>query len=137
MRAMVAILASDKQTSAAGLVQLVVLSGPRRSGKTTAACRAIAERGGVYTTAHQFTRPGLDLERVHRARVLVIDDTGDENLNDFGLCQIGEAIKAVCDKGGLVVACTKEPKQRTWEEHYEVEKLLAERGAWVAIGGQR
>jgi DNA replication protein DnaC len=70
----------------AGEGGLLVLGGPAGSGKSFAASHAIAERGGMFVPAADLARP-LNYEpgesdpiaAMKRARVLVIDDVGDEH----------------------------------------------------------
>jgi hypothetical protein len=141
IRAVVARTPAQVATNGSAAVQLrgnervIVLAGPHRIGKTLAACYALAARGGSYTLAYQYTRPGLDIEQVGRAQTLVLDLMGDEALNGFGLARMSEAIHRVYDQRGLVVACTRQLDRRAWEHKYgsAIASLLASSGAWFAF----
>jgi hypothetical protein len=88
--------------------RIAVFGGNVGRGKTIAACYAIAYRGGLYTVAGQWSRPGLDLEAAKVAPVLVIDQLGREYAGeraDYMRSQLEEVLDArVADRRLTVCA---------------------------------
>lgn len=67
----------------AGSTSIMILIGSIGSGKSVAACWAMAERGGNFVSAHDLARISTDFKRdlwqtLVSAHVLVVDDLGDE-----------------------------------------------------------
>lgn len=80
-----------------GAEVLLVLAGNPGRGKTMAACYAIGLRGGEYTVAGQWARPGLSLESLKTTPVLVVDQLGREHAgerSDFMRAQLEEVLDA-------------------------------------------
>ena len=122
-----------------GHERLLILAGPRRLGKSTAACLALAERGGAYMLAHDF-RPGFDVDRALRARVLVIDQWGRETHgdSDWSLQLLEHVVKTRYEHRRHTIGCGNFHGRRgEFEQFYGpiIASLLAEGGAWFDFGG--
>lgn len=102
LRVVRAVLGRKRQTvplvtsSAVDLVgdeAIIALCGPRGVGKSIAACWALGQLGGRYTTAYQFVRPGLDLDDLKRTPLVVIDQLGRQYAaSDYGPQQLEEVL---------------------------------------------
>lgn len=121
--------------------RLLLLAGPRRLGKSTAACVPLAERGGAYVLAHDF-RPGFDVDRAVAARVLVIDQWGREEhgQSDWSLQLIEHVVKTRYEQKRDTIGCGNFAGLRAnFEKFYGdiISSVLNEGGAWIDLKGDK
>jgi hypothetical protein len=122
-----------------GSERFLFLAGTMRFGKSTAACLAIAERGGWYIQAPEI-RPGFDERRAIAARVLVVDQWGTEHQgdSDWAIKQLSHVVKSRYEYKRDTIGCGNVRGLRAqFEQLYGpvVAKVLNEGGAWFEFKG--
>ena len=90
-----------------GSESIIVLAGKCGVGKTVAATWALSRTGGRYMHAAEFSRIGLDLPDLKRAKTLVVDQLGMESIGESGwmLSQFLDVLDARYGAMRLTVLC--------------------------------
>jgi hypothetical protein len=116
---------------------LVVMAGNVGVGKTVAASYVVAHLGGRYTTAYEWVRPGLELEPLRTARVLVVDQLGREYLSEYVVTQLEDVIHKRHAARRLTLLLGNLDGQDLLARYQAViADRLKERGAFLEFGGQ-
>lgn len=121
---------------------VLLLSGPKGSGKTCAAAWALAEHGGAFVAAMDLVHIFSDFNRTEwnrlcDARVLVVDDIGDEQHPD----RFGPVLKQLLDRraphaGKLILPLNHDlkflraryPDGRLWSRMAESAEMVSQPG---------
>lgn len=117
---------------AAGERSGIILSGPAGAGKTVTACALLRSwaidggKRGVYTTAIALANARRDggfgetpelIARAIRAQLLVIDDIGQETLNEPCRASLREVVWARYDRGAPTIYTTAQPQDWVVQAH--------------------
>ncbi len=124
----------------------LVLAGVPGTGKTTAGCWAIAERGGHRVKAREIAAgsdfdPGF-LRPLERASLLVVDDMGAESLDEKGWAvgRFARLIDARYERDAPTVIVTNLPMpaflHRYGGDGGRLRDRLREVARWVDVAGE-
>lgn len=123
----------------------LVLAGGKGTGKTTAACFAIAERGGRRVTARELAAASdfdRDLQRsLAGATLLVLDDLGAESLDEkgWGANRIGGLLDARYERRRATLIATnltmRDFLARYGQDGGRLQDRLRQAARWVDIAG--
>lgn len=121
-----------------GRKAFLVLTGDKGLGKTVAAAWALGKRGGRYLTAYALSRPGVNLEEVAAAPLLVIDQLGRENVgaSGFFLSSLEEVLDArYAARRPTLMCCNLQPEQLAERYGEVIADRILEDGDVVKLEG--